>query len=48
MKAIKVKSYDRLIEILNRIRDEYRPDDPRWGVPGHAAEFLVSQRGFHA
>jgi hypothetical protein len=38
---------NQLIETLNRIRDEYHPDDPQWGVLGHAAEFLVSQRGLH-
>lgn len=36
-----------LIEALNRIRDEYHPDNPQWGALGHAAEFLVSQRGLH-
>src|SRR6202035_5205682 len=31
-----------------RLRDQYQPDTAKWGVLGHAAEFLVSKRGFHA
>lgn len=38
---------NQLIETLNRILDEYRPDNPQWGALGHTAEFLVSQRGLH-
>jgi hypothetical protein len=37
-----------LVEELTRLRDEYQPDTAKWGVLGHAAEFLVSQRGLHA
>lgn len=36
-----------LIKDLERLRNEYQPDDSRWGLLGHAAEFLVSQRGLH-
>lgn len=36
-----------LIETLSRMRDEYHSENPQWGVLGHAAEFLVSQRGLH-
>lgn len=43
-----LESYrEHLIEELTRLRDEYQPDNARWGVLGHAAEFLVSQRGLH-
>jgi hypothetical protein len=37
----------RLIEEITSLRDEYQPNAARWGVLGHAAEFLVSQRGLH-
>jgi hypothetical protein len=37
-----------LVEELTRLRDEYQADAAKWGVLGHAAEFLVSQRGLHA
>ena len=37
----------RLAEDLARLRDEYRPDSAEWGLLGHAAEFLASQRGLH-
>jgi hypothetical protein len=37
-----------LVEELLRLRDQYQPDTAKWGVLGHAAEFLVSQRGLHA
>jgi hypothetical protein len=30
---------------LTQLRDEYQADTAKWGVLGHAAEFLVSQRG---
>jgi hypothetical protein len=32
---------------LEKLRDEYRSDTANWGLLGHAAEFLVSQRGLH-
>jgi hypothetical protein len=35
-------------EELTHLRDEYQPDAAKWGVLGHVAEFLVSQRGLHA
>jgi hypothetical protein len=41
------KYRDHLIEELTCLRDEYQPDTARWGVLGHAAEFMVSQRGLH-
>ena len=37
-----------LVKELTRLRDEYQSDAAKWGVLGHAAEFLVSQRGLHA
>jgi hypothetical protein len=37
-----------LIEELVRLHDEYQPERQQWGLLGHAAEFLVSQRGLHA
>ena len=39
---------NRLIDELTRLRDECQPDKARWGLLGHAAEFLVSQRGLHS
>ena len=30
---------------LRRLHEEYQPDAAKWGVLGHAAEFLVAQRG---
>ncbi len=36
-----------LAEDLEKLRDEYRSDTANWGLLGHAAEFLVSQRGLH-
>jgi len=37
-----------LAEDLAKLRDEYRSDTANWGLLGHVAEFLVSQRGLHA
>jgi hypothetical protein len=37
-----------LVDELTHLRDEYQPDTAKWGVLGHAADFLVSQRGLHA
>jgi hypothetical protein len=37
----------RLIEDLSRLRDDYQPDSAQWGLLGHVAEFLASQRGLH-
>jgi hypothetical protein len=34
-----------LTEELSELRDERGPAEARWGTLGHAAEFLVSQRG---
>jgi hypothetical protein len=31
-----------LVEELTHLRDEYQPDTAKWGVLGHAAEFLAS------
>jgi hypothetical protein len=43
-----VENYrEHLIEELIHLRDEYQPETARWGALGHAAEFLVSQRGLH-
>jgi hypothetical protein len=36
-----------LVDELTRMRNEHQPDGAKWGVLGHAAEFLVSQRGLH-
>lgn len=30
---------------LRRLHEEYQPDAAKWGVLGHAAEFLIAQRG---
>jgi len=45
--AIVEKYREHLIEELTCLRDEYQTDTARCGVLGHAAEFLVSQRGLH-
>jgi len=34
-----------LVSELHRLHEEYQPDAAKWGVLGHAAEFLVAQRG---
>jgi hypothetical protein len=34
-----------LVGELRRLHEEYQPDAAKWGVLGHAAEFLVAQRG---
>jgi hypothetical protein len=34
-----------LMEELSGLRDEHEPAEAKWGTLGHAAEFLVSQRG---
>ena len=39
---------NRLAEELIRVRDEYQFDNAEWGLLGHAAEYLASQRGLHA
>jgi hypothetical protein len=36
---------EQLVEELSHLRNEHEPSETRWGVLGHAAEFLVSQRG---
>jgi hypothetical protein len=38
----------RLARELTQLRDEYQSDRANWGVLGHAAEFLVSQRGLRS
>ncbi|MGA7317669.1 MAG: hypothetical protein WBX22_27295 [Silvibacterium sp.] len=38
---------NQLAKDLTRLRDEYQPDSAEWGLLGHAAEFLASQRGLH-
>jgi hypothetical protein len=41
-----MKNYRELLfEELAHLRDEYEPAEAKWGTLGHAAEFLVSQRG---
>ena len=45
--AILDRYRSRLVAELASLRDEYHPDNSQWGVLGHAAEFLVSQRGLH-
>lgn len=45
--AIVERYRSRLIEDLTHLRDECQPDSEQWGLLGHAAEFLVSQRGLH-
>lgn len=36
---------EQLIEELSQLRSDQGPAEARWGTLGHAAEFLVSQRG---
>ena len=45
--AVMERYRNRLAEDLTRLRDEYQPDNAEWGLLGHAAEFLASQRGLH-
>lgn len=47
VEAIIDRYHDQLVKDLTRLRDEYEPDVARWGLLGHAAEFLASQRGLH-
>lgn len=39
------KNRQDLVCELRRLHEEYQPDAANWGVLGHAAEFLVAQRG---
>jgi hypothetical protein len=34
-----------LVSELRQLHEEYQPDAAKWGVLGHAAEFLIAQRG---
>jgi len=45
--AVMERYRSRLAEDLTRLRDQYQPDSAEWGLLGHAAEFLASQRGLH-
>jgi len=45
--AVMERYRSRLAEDLARLRDQYQPDSAEWGLLGHAAEFLASQRGLH-
>lgn len=47
IRSIVEKYREHLLKELTCLRDEYQPDTARWGVLGHAAEFMVSQRGLH-
>jgi len=46
--AVMERFRKQLVEELTHQRDEYQPDAAKWGVLGHVAEFLVSQRGLYA
>ncbi len=37
-----------LTDDLMKLRNDYNSDRANWGLLGHVAEFLVSQRGLHA
>ena len=39
------RSRSHLLRELTRLRQDVDPDATKWGVLGHAAEFLVAQRG---
>jgi hypothetical protein len=45
--AVMERYRNRLAEDLAHLRDENQPDSAEWGILGHAAEFLASQRGLH-
>ena len=45
--AVMERYRTRLAEDLSRLRDEYQSESAEWGLLGHAAEFLASQRGLH-
>jgi hypothetical protein len=34
-----------LVRELRHLHEDYQPDAAKWGVLGHAAEFLIAQRG---
>jgi hypothetical protein len=36
---------NRLVEDITRLSKEFEPENTEWGLLGHAAEFLASQRG---
>jgi len=48
IQAIMERYREQLMEGLEKLRDDYRSDTANWGLLGHAAEFLASQRGLHA
>jgi hypothetical protein len=43
--TITEKCRNRLVEDLTRLSSEFEPENTEWGLLGHAAEFLASQRG---
>lgn len=43
--SIMEKYRGHLAKELSHLRDEHEPAEVKWGTLGHAAEFLVSQRG---
>lgn len=45
--SILEKNRETLIEEITHLQDDYQHDTAAWGALGHAAEFLVSQRGLH-
>lgn len=48
IQAIMERYREQLMEGLEKLRDDYRSETANWGLLGHAAEFLASQRGLHA
>lgn len=46
--AVMERYRSQLMEDLVRLREEYQPDRAEWGLLGHVAEFLASQRGLRS
>lgn len=47
IQAIIERYRKQLVGELAKLRDDYQSETANWGLLGHAAEFLASQRGLH-
>jgi hypothetical protein len=47
IQSIMERYREQLMDGLERLRDDYQSETANWGLLGHAAEFLASQRGLH-
>lgn len=48
IQSIMERYREQLIDGLEKLRNEHQSETANWGLLGHAAEFLASQRGLHA